>query len=554
MILVRGKKLERAFIVKDGKHTPVSIYMQKSFRKKLDVLFEDQYHRSFIQQITDTLSNQSVFLNSCCNLPLESFKKQPHSDNTYRFKVNNENADLYVNESEWYTDNDVVSLQVDQGYMDKSNVRIGTYYSEWSIYDRKYPLRKFPIFDVNHIFYSFVGISGQISKDGDTSGKKAFFNACGGKNKFSPIFIDNYASLQAKENSTDVFSQKLAGNIAELYRAKKVNPNLKVICSIGGWTLSDPFFEVCSTKGYVEKFCDNLYWFLKEFDVFDGVDFDYEFQGGRGLNQSLGSYTDGDTYLYFIRKVKKTLIKAGQDNAKSYTLNTTIGINDHILEIMPIKEICEVSDGVNLMTYDMYGGWSKDVGYQSRLWWRDDTPEFARMEPHYVIDNIIDRIVNMGADKSKLNIGVCAYARGWQNFESNSTTDNPFEGTTNSGSDEIEGVSMWDKTSYQFEQGVIDFTGIIEMYGPNGTIEPNAIKYDDKSGAAFVWDKTNKIFLTFDDERCVRAKAKYVKDRGLQGLFYWEAQTDKDNILIQNINDELGNKKLTNEEYMKWRV
>ena len=51
--------------------------------------------------------------------------------------------------------------------------------------------------------------------------------------------------------------------------------------------------------------------------------------------------------------------------------------------------------------------------------------------------------------------------------------------------------------------------------------------WDSVAKAAYKYNDQNKIFITYDDERSVAAKVKYVKEKKLNGIFFWEMRLDK---------------------------
>ena len=50
--------------------------------------------------------------------------------------------------------------------------------------------------------------------------------------------------------------------------------------------------------------------------------------------------------------------------------------------------------------------------------------------------------------------------------------------------------------------------------------------WDDTAQAPFMYNAAHKVFLTYDDERSVTAKAEYVKKKKLNGIMFWELQLD----------------------------
>jgi len=543
MIYCGNKKTKKAYLYKNGKFNKLSIYYKKSFKEKLITILEDESYQSIYSDINQVILNH-WFLPT--NISDSNTQSNYYKQDTYNLIVNNKKPSDYIEPSDWFNDINLINKQVANGYKQKYKKHIGVYYSEWSIYNRGFYLRDLPINSITHLYYAFLGMKPQINKNCDVGAIRAYLSESSKIPHFSPMFIDEYASLHSIIDSKDLYTRKLAGNIGELYRIKKVNPELKIILSIGGWTLSDGFFHLIYNRNIAKRFAENLKRFLMDFDVFDGIDFDMEFQCHSGLNPFFGTKKDGDLYYEFLVEVRKKLNELEIINNKHYELISTIGINKDTLPFLPIDKITRLCDSTNLMTYDMYGAWNNIVYHQSPLYNNE-------IDEYYSIDYIVRFIERKGAILSRVNIGSPAYARGWQNFESDSTTDNPFDGNTNSGSSILEPVNLSKYTPYNLEKGAIDLTGIEELYGPNGTLIPNGIRFDDRTKSNFVWDKKRKIFLTFDYKEAIEAKVDYVIDKGLQGIFYWEASTDKYLIELHTINQKLRYKKIDTDYYLRYK-
>ncbi|MCV5960625.1 glycosyl hydrolase family 18 protein, partial [Escherichia coli] len=84
-------------------------------------------------------------------------------------------------------------------------------------------------------------------------------------------------------------------------------PDLKIIPSIGGWTLSDPFFDFVDKKNR-DTFVASVKKFLKTWKFYDGVDIDWEFPGGGGAAADKGDpVNDGPAYSELVSELRLTL-------------------------------------------------------------------------------------------------------------------------------------------------------------------------------------------------------------------------------------------------------
>ena len=55
---------------------------------------------------------------------------------------------------------------------------------------------------------------------------------------------DPWAALQKPQKGVSNWDDPYKGNYGQLMAMKKAHPDLKILPSIGGWTLSDPFYQM----------------------------------------------------------------------------------------------------------------------------------------------------------------------------------------------------------------------------------------------------------------------------------------------------------------------
>jgi len=60
-------------------------------------------------------------------------------------------------------------------------------------------------------------------------------------------------------------------------------------------------------------------------------------------------------------------------------------------------------------------------------------------------------------------------------------------------------------------------------------------RWDGEAKAPSLWGPSSRTFVSYDDPESLRAKAAFVRSRGLGGIMYWEHSHDPDEILLDAI-------------------
>ena len=400
-----------------------------------------------------------------------------------------------------------------QPYTNSTNSVVGTYFVEWGVYGRKFSVDMMPAYNLTHIIYGFVPICGG---DGINDSLKeiegsfaALQRSCSGREDFKVSLHDPFAALQ-KAQADQTFSDPYKGNFGQLMALKQAYPDLKILPSIGGWTLSDPFYffdDAAKRKTFV----DSVEEFIRTWKFFDGVDIDWEYPGGQGANPSLGDPAiDGETYRLVMRDLRAMLDNLEQETGREYELTSAIGAGSDKIEDVDYLDVQQYMDYFFVMTYDFYGGWSNDVlGHQTALYaptWRPDTD--------YTTDNGIQNLLGLGVDPGKLVVGAAMYGRGWTGVS----------GWT--GNDHLSGTATG-KVAGTWEAGVVDYRDIVSRIATGEWEE----YYDATAEAPYIFKPSTGDLITYDNHRSVLAKGAYVQSNSLAGLFSWEIDADNGDIL-----------------------
>lgn len=264
-------------------------------------------------------------------------------------------------------------------------------------------------------------------------------------------------------------------------------------------------------------FVDSVEQLLRTWKFFDGVDIDWEFPGGKGVNPNLGDpQRDGPLYVTLMKELRQMLDGLSKETGRTYELTSAIGAGKDKIDVVNYKEATKYMDYIFDMTYDYYGAFSlTELGHQAALHapgWKPDTK--------YTTDNSIKALLAQGVDPKKLVVGAAAYGRGWKGV-SGYTDGNPFTGVATG---PVQGG---------WEPGILDYKVVkSKMIGPNNAgINGFEYHYDQQAEAPYVFNKGTGELVTFDDPRSVQAKGDYVRQHQLGGLFSWEIDADNGEIL-----------------------
>ncbi|KUJ84161.1 chitinase [Microbulbifer flavimaris] len=399
-----------------------------------------------------------------------------------------------------------------QPYANTSNSVVGTYFVEWGVYGRKFPVDKIPAYNLTHILYGFIPICGGDGINDSLKSISGSFEAlqksCSGREDFKVSIHDPYAAAQKTQAGQD-FSSPYKGNFGQLMALKQAYPDLKVLPSIGGWTLSDPFYFF-GDAAKRQTFVDSVEEFLRTWKFFDGVDIDWEYPGGGGANAALGASADGETYRLLMRDLRAMLDGLEQETGREYQLTSAVGADPVKVARIDYGAVDQYMDYIFLMTYDFYGAWSNEVlGHQTALY----APSWDPSDDFNVTSGA-EAVLNAGLSPGKLVIGAAMYGRGWTGVSGWN------------GGDHMTGTATG-PVAGTWEAGVVDYRDVAERLA-SGSYEYH---YDSTAQGAYIFNPTNGDLITYDDENSVAAKGAYVRSNGFAGLFSWEIDADNGDIL-----------------------
>nr|CAH7717807.1 unnamed protein product [Callosobruchus chinensis] len=274
------------------------------------------------------------------------------------------------------------------------------------------------------------------------------------------------------------------------------NPKTKVMVSMGGWNEgAAKFSSVANDPALRSNLISSVISFIEKYN-FDGFDLDWEYPGSReGSNPE----RDPENYVTLLKELKAALQPRG------YLLSAAVAGGVERIDIgYRVKEVSSLLDMINVMTYDFHGYFDNYVGHGAPLY-----------KSHYDIGPInetlnvaagIEHWLELGADPSKLNMGVVTYGRSFTLTDPNNRQ--PYSSITGGGH----------PGPYMRQAGFLGYNEICELY-PDWTYE-----WYDEMKVPFRY-KDDQL-VGYDDVRSMKEKVLYANSKKLGGIMIWSLDTD----------------------------
>jgi chitinase len=479
----------------------------------------------------------------------------------------------------------------DTPYENNNHKTIAAYYTEWGVYARRFYPKYIPVENLTHIYHSFISICGDHpvlaamekenvdNGDNYTKPHTVLENSCKAiatsmghpidtagnwKNHVRDLVTihDRDAAISqvgwigpykdeppisgknGKFDLTETSSDTVQGIFGEYYRMKMAFPHIKILPSIGGGTMSAPFFGIANDPARRKVFITSTINFINKYDFFDGVDLDWEFPASG----------DAQAFVDLTRELRLHLDDLGRKKNRSYELHVTFGGTPGFIENLLMAEMDALPyylpnrtsiDHFNFMTYDYYGAWNNNFGHHAAI------ANIGGGTPNEGLSAIelINKAIAMGVPAHKINIGVAAYARGWDAISGGDTTG-PFNSNTQGGEASL-GYKPWVDSELDDAQltgrwapGFADYKGMErnEMGGPNGTGANGWQLLSDPvfDSHQYLWNLSTGSLMTLDTAKSTKAKGELVDQYGLGGVIIWSIDGDS-GTLLNALHEGLGN-------------
>ncbi|MFT6502003.1 MAG: chitinase [Crocinitomicaceae bacterium] len=276
------------------------------------------------------------------------------------------------------------------------------------------------------------------------------------------------------------------------------NNNVKILPSIGGWTLSTNFPSIAADPVKRTAFANACVALITQYN-FDGVDIDWEYPG---YPPHGGTPADYNNYTLFLQEVRTAIDAYGVSVGKPMLLTVAVGAAADRMDDVNWTAVEPLLDIINLMSYDFFGAWDAQSNHNSPLY-----PP-TQGDQSFNIDVSVDRLVNTyNVNPNKITVGVAFYGR------SSKTNGTPALFGSNNGS--------VDNVTYLADEGSPLYYNIMQnmnlfTYNWDALAE---VPYLTGNGAL-------NTFVSYDNEQSIGLKAEYIVDNNLRGAIIWEITGD----------------------------
>ncbi|XP_029168632.1 probable chitinase 10 [Nylanderia fulva] len=270
----------------------------------------------------------------------------------------------------------------------------------------------------------------------------------------------------------------------------------RILLALGGWTDSsgDKYSRLISSGVARRKFVITAASYLKEHD-FDGLSIEWSYPKCWQSDCKKGPDSDKPNFTKLIRELREEFDKQKPPLLLAVALS---GYKEVIDKAYEMREISRAVDFMSVMSYDYHGAWESKSGHIAPLF---GSPGDSK--PYYNVNFTMSYLVSLGAEKSKLLVGIPMYG---QSYRLSSASQ----------------AHLGDPTTGPGKPG--EFTkqpGMLAYYEICDRIKRNGWKQNPGPSARF-----EDQWVGYEDRESVYAKGKYITANGYGGAMMWTVDLD----------------------------
>lgn len=272
---------------------------------------------------------------------------------------------------------------------------------------------------------------------------------------------------------------------------------VKVLVSIGGWTMSGLFPSIAASPAKRQRFAQSCRDIVKTYQV-DGIDIDWEYPGYAAQN---GSSDDKENFTLLLREIRHALTLQQQVENRYLWLTAAFGVAPTRIREIEWEQVAGLLDFINLMTYDYYGRDFHQTNHNSPLY-----PPAKGIFGYNAHSTVQFLVRDFQVPAEKLCIGVPFYGRSTK--------------TKGSPGLHVASKQRTDSATFSEDGGTPTFYNILAQQ------DRFFYHWDSLAQVPFLQGKDLNTFVSFEDERSVAQKARYIAEHRLAGAVVWDITGD----------------------------
>jgi chitinase len=418
------------------------------------------------------------------------------------------------------------------------------FFANWDRYARGYFVDQIPAGRLNVLDYAFAAPTAQ------------------GTCRLSDAWSDYEAPTPAETSVDGVADdsadpgQHLFGNFNQLRKLKARHPDLRIVMSLGGWTLSKYFSDVAATDASRRAFAASCVDLLLAGDLpsdpstiwppqaggpgaaaglFDGIDVDWEYPGIDPGNGADHSPADRHNATLLLQELRRQLDAYGAAHGRDYLLTVDLPAgNVNSSGSWELPQVAATVDWINLLTFDFHGSWDALTDFNSPFSLDGKAPQVGggAVQQTWSTAGTVDYYLANGVPADKLVVGVPFYGKRYVGVPA--ANDGLFQPHAAAPSN--------DSPTYHelVDTGLTDAN--LQVVGPTAVTRTSGHgndgegtngftrRFDGAAGAPWLFAPAldGGTFISYVDPHAVAERVRLVRQQRLRGLWAWEISNDDD--------------------------
>jgi len=316
-----------------------------------------------------------------------------------------------------------------------------------------------------------------------------------------------FANISSDLKITLGYPDKDPANFKLLQSLKETNPNLNTLISLGGWTWSGKISDAALTDASRTTFANSCVDFIIQYG-FDGVDIDWEYPVGGGLDTNSKRPEDKENFTLLLKKIREKFDERGLIDNNHYLLTIAGGASNYYIGNTEPELFHQYIDYANIMTYDIHGTWDSYSDFNAPLYNNDDiSPQYK-----WSVNSSVQAWINAGFPADKLIVGIPFYGYMYETTENN--INGLYQTFTKAKALSYNNIA----TNYLNTQGYTRY-------------------FHEQSMVPWLFNGTT--FISYEDQQSIVLKADYIKSQGLGGAAIWELSQDPNKVLLNALSEGL---------------